>query len=68
MVRDKRSIARTLVMRRLVRRMVIPTLLWDATPQGRRRGRSPITLSKLVGGSYDDGDQTELYRALTERT
>lgn len=51
---------RTLAMRRVVWRMIIPLVVWDATPQGRRRGRSPIALSKVVQ------DQTGLYRAGTE--
>ena len=59
--RDKTIDCCTLVMRRVIWRMIIPLVVWDATPQGRRPGRSPIALSKVV---QDETmmDQTELYR------
>jgi hypothetical protein len=48
-------------MRRVIWRMVIPLVVWDATPQGRRLGRSPIALCKVEQDEMMM-DQTELYR------
>jgi hypothetical protein len=39
--RDKTIDCRTIVMRRVI-------VVWDATTQARRRGRSPFALSKKV--------------------